>query len=212
MLFRSNTENFIGYTENPDQATLDWRIRNLASQAQLSDDSNCPDVSFNYIITSKSPVTGTTISYVITIDGTITSFTLDFGDGTTETTALTGTHTYPANFNVDPVLTVQNSTCSKVITGVERENPRRNDLQTPPVITPNPTIIIPTIPNFPTLNCPPPSVVPFEFTPPPIVIPRLGDFPSIITFGTNISIPSIIYSIYLLILVSENVTRFEMTK
>ena len=25
-----NTENFIGYTETPDQNTLDWKIRNLA--------------------------------------------------------------------------------------------------------------------------------------------------------------------------------------
>ena len=98
-----NTENFIGYTENPDQKTLDWRIRNLAAQSQVTDDSDCPDVTFNYTVKSTSPVTGTTISYAVEIVGNVTSFALDFGDGVIETNNLIGTHTYPANFAVDPV-------------------------------------------------------------------------------------------------------------
>jgi hypothetical protein len=189
-----NTENFIGYSENPDQTTLDWRIRNLNALDQITDDSNCPDVVFYYLISSQSPVTGTTISYVININGNITDFQLDFGDGAIETNALTGTHVYPANFVVDPVLTVNSQGCSKVVSGVERATPRPKESNSlipvpAPIATSTP---IPVIPVFPDLNIPVPSIVPFEFTPPPIIIPRFGDFPSVITFGGNISIPSLI--------------------
>ena len=194
-----NTENFIGYTENPDQATVDWRIRNLAALPQIGDDSGCPDVTFYYNTVSSSPVTGTEISYEIVINGNINSFVLDFGDGTTDSNSLIGTHTYPPNFVVDPVLTVINQNCSTVVSGIVRNNiggaGNLIDARTPTTV---PTLPIPTALTpgpFPivTANCDP-VIINF----PPIVFPNffanIGPIfiPSTINITPDLNIPSVI--------------------
>jgi len=194
-----NTENFIGYTENPDQATVDWRVRNLAGLPQIGDDSGCPDVTFYYTTISSSPVTGTEISYEIIINGNINSFILDFGDGTSETNSLIGTHIYPPNFVVDPVLTVVNQNCSTVVSGIVRNNVggagNLIDAQVPTTV---PTLPIPTALTpgpFPivTANCDP-VIINF----PPIVFPNffanIGPIfiPSTINITPDLNIPSVI--------------------
>ena len=194
-----NTENFIGYTENPDQATVDWRVRNLAGLPQIGDDSGCPDVTFYYTTVSSSPVTGTEISYEIIINGNINSFILDFGDGTSDANSLIGTHIYPPNFVVDPVLTVVNQNCSTVVSGIVRNNiggaGNLIDAQVPITV---PTLPIPTALTpgpFPivTANCDP-VIINF----PPIVFPNffanIGPIfiPSTINISPDFNIPSLI--------------------
>jgi hypothetical protein len=194
-----NTENFIGYTENPDQATVDWRVRNLAGLPQIGDDSGCPDVTFYYTTISSSPVTGTEISYEIIINGNINSFILDFGDGTSDANSLIGTHIYPPNFVVDPVLTVVNQNCSTVVSGIVRNNiggaGNLIDAQVPITV---PTLPIPTALTpgpFPivTANCDP-VIINF----PPIVFPNffanIGPIfiPSTINITPDLNIPSVI--------------------
>jgi hypothetical protein len=89
----------------------------------------------------------------------VTDFVLDFGDGTTENNSLSGTHSYPANFVVDPILTVNNETCSEVISGLERETPRQTELKSP----------------LSRFNLPPPVAKSFMFKPPAIIIPLSYD-------------------------------------
>jgi hypothetical protein len=118
-------ENFVGYNFDPRQETLDWRIRHLQSLNAIPDDYNCPDVSFFFTIVQNDPETGIIADYLIQIpaEGIVTTFRLDFGDGTFTTTLLEGTHRYAINAVIDPVLTVSNDKCQMIVTPVERENP-----------------------------------------------------------------------------------------
>jgi hypothetical protein len=118
-------ENFVGFNFDPRQETLDWRIRHLQGLNTIPDDYNCPDVSFFFTIVENNPETGIIAEYLIQIpaEGIVTTFRLDFGDGTFTTTALEGTHRYAINAVIDPVLTVSNDKCQMIVTPVERENP-----------------------------------------------------------------------------------------
>ena len=178
-------ESFVGENFSEDQKTLDWRIRHLQALPVIFDDFTCPNISFSFYIVEDNPATGILAQYEIVIDGSFSSFKLDFGDGEFTNTATKGTHRYATNSIIDPVVTVTNSKCSMIQTPTTRKiatEPQNNPTTTPFEIP------IPTIPNFPSFNIP---TIPTPSTivqPPPIVFPCLevAPFP-------GINIPSIIF-------------------
>lgn len=188
-----NLQNFVGINFSENKITLDWRIRNLVNQPELSDDYGCPQVSFIYYITSTSPLFGTVIEYQLEITGTYDSFVIDFGDDTIDTINLTGTHTYPPNSNLDPTVTVASTTCTTVNSGIAREAPSE------PVLGPGPAdlnITIPDIPAIPDLTIQYADVS-NNVNLPPIVFPcfDIGPFgpisiPSTITLDPPVVVPS----------------------
>jgi hypothetical protein len=186
-----NLENFVGYNFDTRHETLDWRIRNLQSLNVITDDFGCPDVIFHFNVLDDDPEAGIIASYSITITppGSITSFRLDFGDGTFTTTLFEGTHQYALNSVVDPVLTISNDRCQMVLTPVERENPSE-----PPVIAEDEFAPpFPDIPDFPDFTFVPCTVPEADINLPPIVFPCVSlsgsNFPSIID-GPDINMVS----------------------
>ena len=179
-----NTENFIGITNSTDKSTVDWRIRYLINQPNITDDFGCPEVNFIFIILSEDPLFGTTIEFELEILGVYDNFILEFGDGTSTITDLTGTHVYPPNSTIDPTVTVNSSSCQTVNSDVSRTFASETLVQ---VLPQDLTVVIDSIPEIP------PIVVDFEpniaadITLPPIVFPCLDIGP----FGP-ISIPSTI--------------------
>lgn len=177
-----NLENFIGINLSEDKTTLDWRIRNLANQLELSDDYGCPQVSFIYYTLSIDPLLGTTISYNLEITGSYINFVLEFGDGTLTNSSLSGTHIYPPNSNIDPRVTVNSNVCQTVTSGVARSQPNE------PLITFVPVaegLTIDPIADFPDLQYITDPNTSADVNLPPIVFPCLDIGP----FGP-ISIPS----------------------
>lgn len=178
------TQNFIGYNFTPDQASLDWRIRNLAELEVIFDDYTCPDVTFFFSITSVSPVAGTVATYNVEITGAYKSFRIDFGDGKFTTTDLFGTHVYAANTTIDPVIQVNTEQCTIVQSPSERTIAQQPNIQVPnqPL-----EFLIPNIPDIPPLVIPTINLPQINVQPPPIVFPCLDIGP----LGP-INIPSII--------------------
>ena len=191
-----NVEKFVGENFSTDQSTLDWRIRHLQQLPVIFDDFTCPDISFDFYIANDSPATGILAQYDIVIDGSFTSFKLDFGDGEFTTTATKGSHRYATSSTIDPVITVSNSKCTVVQTPIEREIATEPQSQTP--ITKF-EILIPNIPNIPIFTIPNIPVASNIVQIPPIVFPCLDigpigpiNIPSIINVIPPINIPSII--------------------
>lgn len=196
-------EKFVGYNFTTDTSTLDWRIRNLAKVPIIFDDFGCPDISFTFNIISTDPSEGTLTSYAIDVNGSFTSFTLTFGDGTSTNSVASGEHRYSPNAIIDPVLTIVNNKCTVVQTQLERE---QSDQPVPAVleipflipILPEiiiPNIVIPSITPIPTDVNLPPFMFPcndFGLNISPINIPSvivLAPFPSIINISpTTITI------------------------
>ncbi len=170
-------ENFIGENFSVDYKTLDWRIRHLADTPIISDDFGCSDVEFDFNIVSSSPATGTIATYNIQTQGGAGNFTLQFGDGNSTHSALSGTHVYAPGANIDPVVVMKNDTCQVVQTANIRTNTNTpiETPNTPPFVVPVP--IPPPIPpfNVPDINAPTPQM---NF--PPIMMPAFPGFPSII--------------------------------
>ena len=193
-----NIENFVGENFTTDKTTLDWRIRNLQSLPVIFDDFTCPDVIFDFFIVSDDPATGIVAQYAITIDGTFTSYRLDFGDGEFTTTSTRGTHRYAPNASIDPVITVTNSKCTSVQTPITRTLAAEPTAVSPET---NFEIKIPTLPNIPTFTIPTIPIPSNIVQPPPIVFPcvdiggtNIGpiNIPSIIVVEPPINIPSVI--------------------
>jgi hypothetical protein len=219
-------EEFVGKISSEDPETIDYRIRRLEREPECLDDFKCVDVDFKFDVVSEitltnpcelnvvpilSPCKGTEVNYSIGLNGSFTSFRLDFGDGDW-TTALSGTHTYPPNTTLDPVITVVNEHCQVVQTANSREAntiPSAVQQVTPTIPLIDiliPDIIIPsfTLPSV-TLTFPPivtqcisipdfASAIIIDIIgalPSIIVFDNLPDIPSIITFG-GITVPSII--------------------
>ena len=187
------TENFIGYNYTPDQATLDWRIRNLQALEVIFDDFLCPDINFTFNIISNNPVTGITATYLVEITGNSNSYKLDFGDGSFTTTSFEGTHQYAVNAIVDPVVTVTNDQCQIIQTPYSRTE----SSEPPPQVTNTFTIPIPEIPDIPPFNFVPCTVPQPDINLPPLIVPcisiegQVGPIPSVITgptFYSNITI------------------------
>ncbi len=195
-------EKFIGYNFTEDKNTLDWKIRNLQQLPAIFDDHTCPNISFNFYIESESPSSGIIARYEVVIDGTFTSYRLDFGDGEFTTNSTSGTHRYAPNATIDPVATITNSKCTIIQSPIERliaAEPKSPEVATAFEIP------IPEIPNFPILNIPDIPIPSNIVTPPPIVFPCLDigpinvpsvividpPIPSEITIG-GITIPSVV--------------------
>ena len=188
-------EDFIGENFTTDQSTLDWRIRHLQELPVIFDDFSCPDITFDFVILSENPATGILAQYTITINGSFTSYRLDFGDGQYTTTSTTGTHQYSPSATIDPILTIANSKCTIV------QSPKERNLATQPQTTTEATafsIPIPAFPTLPTFFVPTPPEISNIVNIPPIVFPCLEvspfspSFPSIIVIEPPLVIPSII--------------------
>jgi hypothetical protein len=163
---------------------LEDEIEKLESQPLCPDDKLCPDVVLEVVRNNGLVCEGTTIDYVITINGNYNNFKLDFGDGQSTTSTQAGSHTYAPNSNIDPIVTVSNDTCSVIQTPIKR------DTSTIPEPTPTtPTIIpIPPPPIFPTIpafDCPPPEIPNI----PQIVIPTVDIVPA--SFNISVTPPEI---------------------
>ena len=165
-----NIQEFIGNNFSADKTTLDWRIRNLQAIPAIFDDFGCPDVNFTFNILENSLTTGVLAQYLVEINGSFTSFRLDFGDGNYTTNVLQGTHTYAPNSTPDPVLTIFNDKCSVTFTPTDRT------ASIEPVVTEVITpleIPIPPPPDIPPILITPFSPLPNKYNIPPIVFPCL---------------------------------------
>lgn len=205
----ANVERFIGIDNSEDKSTLDWLVNYMKSIELVGDDAFCPQVTFYFTKITEDTLTGTTIRYNLSIAGSFDTFTIDFGDGTTESNELIGTHTYAPNQVIDPIVTVTSQLCDIVQTVPERDvpsEPLRSTTSTGPDFP-----LVPNIPEFPQFDLSVVNDVPNTFQFPPIVFPCLdiGPFgpivipseinvvqsnviPSLITFGDAPAIPSVI--------------------
>jgi hypothetical protein len=189
-----NLENFIGVDNSTDTESLDYRIRNLAAEPSCFDDHECPDVIFEFEIIEASPdgCTGTTASYDLTINGSFRNFKIDFGDGSSTTSAQSGTHLYPPSANIDPIVTVTNDKCQIIQTAIEREAPDEPQPSEEEEVF---TIDVPTI-EFPQIVIPDCVIPDVTLTLPQITFPcelgigSFGGVPSIIVVSPPI--PSLI--------------------
>jgi len=188
-----NIQEFIGNNFSDDKTTLDWRIRNLQALPAIFDDFSCPDVNFTFNILENSLTTGIIAQYLIEVNGSFTSFRLDFGDGNYTTNVLQGTHTYSPNSTPDPVLTIFNDKCSVTFTPTDRT--ASVEPVVVEVITPL-EIPIPPPPDIPPILITPFSQLPNKYNIPPIVFPcldvgNINSVPSNISIGISpINIPS----------------------
>lgn len=177
-------ENFI--------VPLSLDLEALDEEILAADDHKCPDVDFKFTVTNTSLATGTDVSFEVIITGTFSSYKLDFGDGTS-TTLRSGTHNYPPNSTIDPVVIIENNTCSTVITPSNR-----TPTVEPQIISETPEFEIPLIPDpieVPDFNFDFPGIPEPTFTFPPSLGPclnlgPLGPIPSVITIKPPINIPS----------------------
>ena len=178
-----NVENFIGIDFDENQKTLDWKIRNLFNTTPIFDDYGCPDVNFTVTTLKKDQNSGTLISFNLSITGDYKTFRIDFGDGTSTTNTLSGTHLYPVSVVIDPVVNVESNSCNIVQTPINRDNPTEPTIP----VAPEPILIqIPECPAIPPININIPSLPQTIINLPPIVFP-------IFDIGLpNINIPSII--------------------
>jgi hypothetical protein len=187
------TQDFIGYQFTPEQRTLDWRIRNLQALSIIFDDFSCPDINFTFNILEDDPITGVLAEYLIEITppGTISSFTLDFGDGESTSTEPSGQHRYAVNATIDPVVSASNDKCQIIQTPIERANPS----EPVPQVVPSFTFVPPESPEIPDFTFVPCDVPEQDINLPPLVTPcvsiegQIGPIPSVIT-GPNINLVS----------------------
>ena len=181
-----NLEKFIGIDFDTDQTTLDWKIRNLLLTPPILDDYGCPEINFTFTILETNANTGILVSYNLQINGVYTSFTIDFGDGDSTSSSLSGTKTYSPSSNIDPVVTVLSARCTTVQTALQRANPTEPKIaqQTQAL-----NLTIPACPAIPNFSIPNPNVPSGSINIPPIVFPCI-DIPS--TNFPNINVPSII--------------------
>ncbi len=200
-----NIENFVGIDFDENQKTLDWKIRNLFNTPPIFDDYGCPDVNFTIITLNKDPNSGTLISFNLSITGDYKNFIINFGDGTSTTNQLNGTHLYPISASIDPVVNVETNNCNIVQTPINRDKfeepsipvgPEPIFIQIPecPALPPL-DINIPSIPQ-PVINIPPIIFPVFDIGIPNINIPSVitvdPPIPSLINFGPIDKIPSLI--------------------
>lgn len=193
------TEKFIGYNFTSDEETVDWRVRNLAAVPIIEDDFGCPDVTLFFDTVSSDPSAGTVVNYRLDIKGSFNEFTLSFGDGASTSSLQQGTHTYAANANIDPVISIKNKNCQSVQTppGRSSVNAPQTQINQVSYSAPNsPTFTFPNI-NVAINDFPEP-----EITFPPFQFPCFPEFsalalssvnvPSIVMFQPPINLPSFI--------------------
>ena len=184
-----NLEKFIGIDFDTDQTTLDWKIRNLFLTPPILDDYGCPEINFTFTILETNLNTGILASYNLQINGVYTSFTIDFGDGDSTTSTLSGRKIYALSSSIDPVVTVLSPKCTTVQTALQRANPSE-----PKIAQQQQTLnlTIPACPALPNFSIPNPNIPVGSINIPPIVFPCINvpSFPSIPSIFINV--PSII--------------------
>jgi hypothetical protein len=207
-------EEFVGKNFDTNEATLDWRIRNIQDEEVCVDDYECPEVDFQFDFPQSyqegnipNKCEGLNATFNITINGRYSRYTLDFGDGNV-TSDLSGEHQYGSIDRIDPVVTVANEKCETVMTMRPRteepvpaqvqpfdiplpEIPDFSPFVTPEIVTPSTTLTLPQI-VFPWLDINIPSfdiVIPSFLIPSEIIV--IG-MPSTIYFEQPI-IPDTIY-------------------
>ena len=190
-----NLENFVGIENSTNKNTLDWKIRNVSVQQPIIDDL-CPTVTFYYYTISQDNTTGTLIAYELEIIGNYTAFLIDFGDGNTESTNLSGTHNYSPNTKIDPLARVDAPNCEITQSALERNEPNEPLVQIFPLDL---ETILPDLPTIPDIDFNVGTLVNADIQLPPIVFPCLdiGPFgpiqiPSVINIVPPINIPSVI--------------------
>ena len=165
---------------------LEDRVAKLEDEPVCSDDAYCADVTLETNV-SQDPegCRVTTMQYSVIVNGTFSTFMLDFGDGQSTSSIQSGTHTYASGANIDPVVTVVGSDCTVVQTPISR------DSSTVPEVTGEITFVIPIpqVPNFPEIFIPDFQQPNPQIELPQIVFPCLNVTP---IGGTDINIPSII--------------------
>jgi hypothetical protein len=164
---------------------LEDRIAKLEEEPVCSDDAYCVDVTLETNI-SQDPegCRETTMQYSVIVNGTFSTFTLDFGDGQSTSSIQSGVHNYASGANIDPVVTVVGGDCTVVQTPISR--PKGGVPEVPE--TPTFVIPIPQVPNFPDILIPDFQQPNPQIELPQIVFPCLNVSP----IGTDINIPSII--------------------
>jgi hypothetical protein len=187
------------------------RIELLEGEPTCADDFNCVSSTMDFDITPAVNCSDSVATYDINISGNYTTVTINFGDGNTST-SLTGTHTYPPNAKVDPVVTIENDNCLTILTPVDRITGGPWDVPSTPTLS----IPLCTIPDLPDINIPSCSTPSITMTFPQIILPSIcislpsisvdmnvsvtvypisvisANIPSVISFGP-VSIPSVIY-------------------
>ena len=164
---------------------LEDRIAKLEAEPVCSDDAYCAEVTLETNV-SQSPdgCSETTMQYNVIVNGTFSTFNLDFGDGQSTSSIQSGTHTYASGANIDPVVTVIGGECAVVQTPISRLNGGVPEVsETPTFVIP-----IPQVPNFPDIAIPDFQQPNPQIELPQIVFPCLNVSP----IGTDINIPSII--------------------
>ena len=158
------------------------------------EDGDCPQVSFNYNITpNTNSCGGSQLTYNLSIQGNVNNFNLDFGDGTSTTVATSGTHSYAAGANVNPVVTAGNTNCQTVVGLSEPKAPSPTSTFEIPIIVPSiPNISIPSISvPFPDISIPP-LVLPYiDISPINISIAPISIGPISIPSNISLIVPSI---------------------
>lgn len=194
-----NLESFVGVANSSELNSLDYKLRTMDAVQNLGDDATCAQISFNYSIISADPIQGTTISYVVNIVGSYDTFEINFGDGTVETDLLTGTHTYSANYEIDPVVTVTSKDCQVLQVAPERTAISEPQPVSNIVINDTGAITMPVIPDFPNLDLSVANTSPIRVNLPPVIFPcfdigPLGPIviPSSISLTNPEAIPSTI--------------------
>ncbi len=157
------SEQGLKLSEHGLTASLNSSIRSLLGCCGTNDET-CPDVEFEFNIGVPIPG-GSEAEYCARIFGDYTSFTIDFGDGSFETTLLSGTHEFESGGPYTPVITVVSTNCTIVLNAGELPD---GDSLTPPVSPSQPFHVpIPNVPDFPEFvyperSCPGPL---FNFPP-----------------------------------------------
>lgn len=151
--------------------SLHGSLAAMQSYAAVGDDS-CPDVEFE--VNTGLPVAGgTTMEFCVRIYGqnvNVTSYKLDFGDGTITTTQYSGTHQYSSGGPFNPVVTVITPQCTII---QQPSNPDAGCSIIPTVSPSQPFHIpIPSVPNWPSFVAPQKQCPGPLFNLPPILVPN----------------------------------------
>ena len=163
----------------------------LENEAVCVDDFNCANVTLMFDIAPAVVCGETQATYTVDVAGNYTTVTINFGDGSTST-SLTGTHTYPPNANIDPIVAIESDSCLTIQTPADRTTGGYLDI---PPTTPF-SIPLCVIPELPPINIPSFELPSLTLTFPQIILPSICiSMPAISIPAFSFSMPPINVSI-----------------
>jgi hypothetical protein len=164
---------------------LEEEIAKLENEPVCPDDAYCAEVTLETNLVEGQECRETTMQYSVVVNGTFSTFNLDFGDGQSTSSIQSGTHTYAPGANIDPVVTVVTEDCTVIRTPVSRT---KGGVPEPPPQTPTFSLPVPQVPDFPQITIPD-----FQQPNPQVELPQIV-FPclDVTPISTGINIPSII--------------------